>query len=62
MGKPQLAGLGMAVVLVGQNIGQLVGPIFFGRLVQGLGWSMAGYLIIPVCLLGFASGWMVKIR
>lgn len=62
MGKPQLAGLGMAVVLVGQNIGQLVGPILFGRLVQSLGWSMAGYFIIPVCILGFASGWMVKVR
>lgn len=62
MGKPQLAGLGMAVVLVGQNIGQLVGPILFGRLVQGLGWSTAGYLIIPVCILGFVSGWMVNLR
>jgi predicted MFS family arabinose efflux permease len=62
MENPQLAGLGMAVVLIGQNVGQLVGPILFGQLVQGLGWSLAGYLIIPVCLLGFASGWMVKIR
>lgn len=62
MEKPQLAGLGLAVVLVGQNVGQLLGPLLFGRLVQGLGWSLAGYLIIPVCLLGFASGWLVKIR
>lgn len=62
MGNPQLAGLGMAVVLVGQNIGQLVGPILFGQLVQTLGWSLAGYLIIPVCLIGFISGWMVKTR
>jgi predicted MFS family arabinose efflux permease len=62
MGNPLLAGLGMAVVLVGQNVGQLIGPILFGQLVQGLGWSMAGYMIVPVCILGFASGWMVKIR
>ena len=62
MGNPQLAGLAMAVVLIGQNVGQLVGPILFGQLVQSLGWSLAGYLIIPVCILGFASGWMVKIR
>jgi MFS transporter, DHA1 family, inner membrane transport protein len=62
MGNPQLVGLGMAVVLVGQNVGQLIGPILFGRLVQNLGWTMAGYMIIPVCILGFASGWMVKVR
>ena len=62
IGNPQLAGLAMAVVLIGQNVGQLIGPILFGRLVQSMGWTMAGYLIIPVCLLGFASGWMVKIR
>jgi len=62
MENPHLAGLGMAVVLVGQNVGQLIGPIFFGQLVQALGWSLAGYLIIPVCIVGFASGWMVKMR
>lgn len=62
MGKPQWAGLGLAVVLVGQNVGQLIGPVLFGELVQGLGWAVAGYLMIPFCLLGFVSGWMVKIR
>ncbi|MBI4927823.1 MAG: MFS transporter [Anaerolineae bacterium] len=62
MENPQFAGLGMAVVLIGQNVGQLIGPILFGRLVQNIGWSTAGYMIIPVCILGFASGWMVKVR
>jgi MFS family permease len=62
MGKPQWAGLGLAVVLVGQNVGQLIGPVLFGELVQGPGWAVAGYLMIPFCLLGFISGWMVKIR
>ena len=62
MGKPQLAGLGLAIVLLGQNFGQLVGPIVFGELVQSLGWATAGYLMIPVCLLGFVSAWNVKVR
>lgn len=62
MGKPQWAGLGLAVVLVGQNVGQLIGPVLFGELVQSLGWAITGYLMIPFCLLGFISGWMVKIR
>ena len=62
MRKPEWAGLGLAVVLVGQNLGQLLGPIFFGEIVKSSGWAMAGYLMIPFCLVGFISGWMVKIR
>ena len=62
MRKPEWAGLGLAVVLIGQNLGQLLGPILFGEIVKSSGWVMAGYLMIPFCLLGFISGWMVKIR
>jgi len=62
MPRPQWAGFGLAVILVGQNLGQLVGPVLFGGLAERLGWASAGYLMIPVCLLGFASGWMVKAR
>jgi predicted MFS family arabinose efflux permease len=62
MRKPEWAGLGLAVVLIGQNLGQLLGPIFFSQMVGSFGWATAGYLLIPFCLLGFISGWMVKIR
>jgi MFS family permease len=62
MQKPEWAGLGLAVILIGQSLGQLLGPILFGELVKSSGWAMAGYLMIPFCLLGFISGWMVKVR
>lgn len=62
MRKPEWAGLGLAVVLVGQNLGQLLGPILFGEIVKSSGWAMAGYLMIPFCLVGFISGWMVNVR
>ncbi len=39
MGKPQLAGLGMGMVSMGQNLGMFVGPILFGALAQSSGWS-----------------------
>jgi MFS family permease len=62
MRKPEWTGLGLAVVLIGQNVGQLLGPILFGEIVKSSGWAMAGYLMIPFCLIGFVSGWMVKVR
>ena len=61
MDKPQLAGAGMAVVSLGQNLGMVIGPILFGKLVESLNWAAAGYLMIPICLLGFLAGWMVKV-
>jgi MFS family permease len=62
MKKPQWAGLGLAAILVGQYLGQLIGPIIFSQFIILLGWAGAGYLMIPVCLLGFYSGWKVKVR
>jgi MFS family permease len=62
MKRPEWAGIGLAIVLIGQSLGQLLGPIFFGGIVQGAGWAMAGYMMIPVCLVGFISGWKVNVR
>jgi MFS family permease len=61
-GKPQLVGLGLAVVALGQNLGMVIGPLLFGMLVETRGWAVAGYWLVPVCLLGFVAGWMVKVR
>jgi MFS family permease len=62
MRKPEWAGLGLSVVLIGQNLGQLLGPILFGEIVQRSGWVMAGDLMIPFCLAGFLCSWIVKVR
>jgi MFS family permease len=62
MKKPQWAALGLAVILLGQNLGLLVGPVLFGSLIGDLSWVLAGYALIPVCLLGFVSAWLVKVR
>jgi predicted MFS family arabinose efflux permease len=62
MGDPHMAGMGMAVVSVGMNLGIVVGPTAFGILVERMGWANAGYWLIPVSLLGFGASWMVKVR
>jgi MFS family permease len=52
-GKEIPAGMALAVILIGQNLGQLLGPVLFGALTQSLGWTIAGYLTVPVLILGF---------
>ncbi|MFU8771317.1 MAG: MFS transporter [Anaerolineales bacterium] len=62
MRKPYLAGVGLAIILVGQYAGQLLGPVFFGYLVEIQGWTTAGDLLIPFCIVALISGWLVRIR
>ncbi len=62
IGDPRLNGLALGIVMFGQNLGMVLGPIVFGGLVERLGWAPAGYLLIPVLLLGYLLGRMVKIR
>lgn len=62
MGRPELAGMGMAVVAFGQNLGMFIGPAVFGALAQSSGYPVAGYAMIPVLLLGLLCGWLVKVR
>ncbi len=54
-GKDVPASIGMGVILIGQNLGQLLGPVIFGGLVQTLGWTAAGLSTIPVLLVGYLA-------
>jgi len=62
MGKPQLAGMGMAVVGLGQNLGMVLGPAIFGALIESSGWTTAGYALVPPMIIGLIVAWMVKVR
>jgi MFS family permease len=62
MGRSQLAGIGLAVVAIGQNLGMVIGPVLFAMLVESFGWVAAGYSMIPVCGLAFAAAWLVEVR
>lgn len=62
MDSPLHAGMGVAIITFGQNIGMFIGPALFGLLVEFLGWSVAGYLLVPVLILAFISALSVKVR
>jgi MFS family permease len=63
MERPELAGIGMGAVVTLQNLGLLLGPVMFGRIVQVSGnWALAGYAMIPITLLAVVVGWLVDVR
>ena len=62
MVSPESAGVGMAVLALGQNLGMFVGPIMFGKLVETVGWVGAGYALIPVCIVGVIAVCLAKFR
>jgi len=62
MEKPQLAGIGMAVSALGQNIGMFVGPLLFGWLLGVTSWAAAGYWMIPICAVGIIAILLTKIK
>ncbi len=63
MEGPELAGIGMGGVVTLQNLGLLLGPVMFGRIVQATGsWELAGYVLIPISLLGVLVGLFVEVR
>jgi MFS family permease len=63
MERPELAGIGMGGVVTLQNLGLLIGPVMFGRIVQVSGnWALAGYAMIPITLLAVLIGQLVDVR
>jgi hypothetical protein len=47
----------MAVVMMGQNAGVLIGPLIFGALVESPGgWGLAFASLPVICLLGVWAG------
>jgi MFS family permease len=58
----QSAGLGMAVLALGQNLGMFIGPIMFGRLAESIGWAGAGYFLVPVSAISVIAVCLAKFR
>ena len=62
VGGPKLAGMGMAVMALGQNVGMLIGPWAFGHSIENFGWMTSCYLLLPFFALAFIATWIAKIK
>lgn len=62
MKKTEWAGLGMAAVVMGQNLGVLIGTPLFGAIVEKSGWVAGGIWMIPVLMLGLVSTLFIKTK
>lgn len=56
----RLVGIGMAVIIFGQNLGLIIGPPLFGGLVESTSWLVAAYAFAPLCILGAAVVFLTK--
>lgn len=62
MKSPRLAGIGLGVIALCQNLGMFIGPAIFGKLVEITSWNAASYLMIPLCALAVLATWIARIR
>ncbi len=59
----RLSGMAMGLVLVGLNIGMVLGPLVFGLIVASSGgWGAAFWSLAPVSAMGAAVAWIIKIK
>lgn len=62
MADARRSAMGIAIVSIGATLGSVLGPVYFGLFVERAGWVNAGYALIPVCLAGFVTAWLVRVR
>jgi len=61
-GDERQGGMAMAVIMVGQNAGMLLGPIVFGALAERSGWPAAFASLAVMSALGLVAGWLARVR
>jgi MFS family permease len=61
-GDESQSGMAMAVIMVGQNAGVLLGPAIFGALVETWGWTIAFASLGVMSLGGLVAGWLARVR
>lgn len=59
---PSGVAIGMAALMLGQNLGYALGPLLFAPIAEGAGWTAAGWAMVPVTIVGVVAGWLVRVR
>ncbi len=62
MKNPATVGIGMSIIMFGQNIGMFAGPAMMGTIIQSFGWSAVGYVLAPVMVAGALITAFVKMK
>jgi predicted MFS family arabinose efflux permease len=58
--QSQSNAVSIGLVMQGSNIGQVIGPVALGTIVDGAGWTSAGYLIIVIAACGVLLSFKLK--
>ena len=61
MKKPEYFEFGMAINMLFHNLGGFAGPVLYGTLLDLTGWQIAGYSMVPICLIGAVAGRFVRV-
>jgi MFS family permease len=63
VGDERLHGMAMAIILLGQAVGMLLGPLIFGWLVDVTGgWQVAFWSLLPVGALGAVAASRIRLK
>lgn len=61
--RPSLIGFGMSLLMFWHHLGEFVGPLYFGSIIDlTSSWPSAGLLMAPVCIIGAGAGMVMTIR
>ncbi len=61
--RPALIGFGMSLLMFWHHLGEFVGPVYFGSLIDFTSsWPIAGFLMAPVCIIGAIAGMAMRIK
>jgi hypothetical protein len=52
----------MAVAIFCQNIGMYISGNLFAKIQAASGWGVAGYWMIPICVVGIIATLLTKVR
>lgn len=60
--RPELAGMALGIVSLGQNLGMLIGPPLIGRAVAGGSWPAGTYPVVIAIVIALAAALLMRTK